>query len=156
VASKSKLLRVGSVEHRNRNHPLARVILSGLSIEHLGVKFCRGKSRDAISIAWINKRTIAFGGPKSSSPRENRDDEVTSDGSVNCSIVRNRVIFDETVFDHFFEFRIFFRLSSEHICGGRVRSHRGRRGDLSATAVIAVARRQHRALVPEVEALSGG
>jgi len=31
-----------------------------------------------------------------------------------------------------------------------------RRGDLSATAVIAVARRQHRALVPEVEALSGG
>jgi hypothetical protein len=50
VASKSKLLRVGSVEHRNRNHPLARVILSGLSIEHLGVKFCRGKSRDAISL----------------------------------------------------------------------------------------------------------
>jgi hypothetical protein len=51
VASKSKLLRVGSVEHRNRNHPLAGVILSGLSIEHLGVKFCRGKSREAISIA---------------------------------------------------------------------------------------------------------
>jgi hypothetical protein len=55
VASKSKLLRVGSVEHRNRNHPLVRVILSGLSIEHLVVKFRRGKSSDAISIAWINK-----------------------------------------------------------------------------------------------------
>ena len=70
MASESKLLRVGSVEHRNRNHPLARVILSGLSIEHLEVKFCRGKSRDAISIAWINKRTIAFGGPKRVPVRE--------------------------------------------------------------------------------------
>jgi hypothetical protein len=55
VASKSKLLRVGSVEHRNGNHPLAGVILSGLSIEHLEVKFRRDKSRDAISIAWIYK-----------------------------------------------------------------------------------------------------
>jgi hypothetical protein len=70
VASKSKLLRVGSVEHRNRDHPLARVILSGLSIKHVGVKFCRSKSRDAISIAWINKRTIAFGGSKRVPVRE--------------------------------------------------------------------------------------
>ena len=44
MASESKLLRVGSVEHRNRNHPLARVILSGLSIEHLGSSFAEAKA----------------------------------------------------------------------------------------------------------------
>ena len=155
MASKSKLLRVGSVEHRNRNHPLARVILSGLSIEHLGVKFCRGKSRDAISIAWINKRTIAFGTKASSSAREDRDDEVSGDGSVNCSIVRNWVTFDETVFDHLFEFRIFLTFKRAHLRCARAFS------PLSPGRPLGYGRNRRCASAapctgPEVEALSGG
>jgi hypothetical protein len=87
VANESKLLRVGSVEHRNRNHPLDRVILSGLSVEHIGVKFLeRLKQKRDISIARSDKRTT-FGIKGSSTTQEDRDD-VTVGGAVNCSIVR--------------------------------------------------------------------
>jgi hypothetical protein len=70
------------------SRPLDRVILSGLSIEHVGVKFLeRLKQKRDISIARSDKRTI-FGIKGSSTTQEDRDDDVTVDGAVYCSIVR--------------------------------------------------------------------
>jgi hypothetical protein len=76
VASESKLLRVGSVEHHNRNHPLDRVIKF---LERLKQR------RESRLLGAINEAPLF--GHQTEFHYARGSGDMTADGAVNCSIV---------------------------------------------------------------------